>query len=673
MVYAREDVENVLAARGWREVRQIGEGSFAKALLVEASDGTQAVCKVMDITQASKKEAEAAAKEGRLLGSLRHPFVVRYRDSFCEAGVLCIIMDFCEGGELARQIRRARRNHQRIPEEQILRWFTQATLAVKFIHDKHILHRDLKPANFFLTKNGSLKMGDFGIAKTMACTLACAKTRIGTPYYLSPEVCQEKPYNWSSDMWSMGCILYEMCALQVPFDAHSLSGLVQKICYGPLPVVPDCYSDFLRRLCRQLLDREPKKRPSADEVIEESSTKVTWQGDRTGQYNTMSAEVKEVDSDTLDQALGMGGLDIKDIGEKLSDKRPLGGADFYGVEKLEGVEGYRFEFVGDTIHEYVLHALVRKGSSNLLCTVTTRAAGLLWADKNRFQTFAKIIESFKPQASYCFETGSHKKCLQLPLDLCGKMQVLQLPEIQRVVRQMLEEVRSLQREESAAKGTAAGVAGTYRKDDLAEYYSVTHGEWLPCVVIDADALGRVMIDLRPGVWLSPDVQASKMRPRREGSSDSSGSEEARHEKASEEHGPGGEVPIPAPAEQLKKLPNGRRRAVGVALRLRDSPRPPEEPRVVRCHEANYDQLDKLMGQDNARPVGRSPSVGAIDCQQAPMRRAPSYSGLASRPTPQNRRPALAPLHNPPNSRPPSSDSVGTPPLQAAKANLVCVR
>lgn len=137
--------------------------------------------------------------------------------------------------------------------------------------------------------------------------------------------------------------------------------------------------------------------PDNYKVIEQTSTKVSWQGDRTGQYNTMSAEVKEVDSDTLDKALGMGGLDIKDIGEKLSDKRPLGGADFYGVEKLEGVEGYRFEFVGDTIHEYVLHALVRKGSSNLLCTVTTRAAGLLWADNNRFQTFAKIMGSFKPQ------------------------------------------------------------------------------------------------------------------------------------------------------------------------------------------------------------------------------------------------------------------------------------
>ncbi|CAK9107201.1 unnamed protein product, partial [Durusdinium trenchii] len=151
MVYAREDISHVLAARG--------EGSFAKALLVESGDGTQAVCKVMDISEANKKEAEAALKEGRLLASLQHPFVVRYRDSFCEAGLLCLIMDFCEGGELAKQIRRARRNQQRIPEEQILRWFTQAMLSLKYVHDKHILHRDLKPANFFLTKTGPFTEG----------------------------------------------------------------------------------------------------------------------------------------------------------------------------------------------------------------------------------------------------------------------------------------------------------------------------------------------------------------------------------------------------------------------------------------------------------------------------------------------------------------------------------
>lgn len=519
MVYAREDVENVLAARGWREVKQIGEGSFAKALLVEASDGTQAVCKVMDISEASKKEAEDAAKEGRLLASLQHPFVVRYRDSFCEAGVLCLIMDFCEGGELAKQIRRARRNHQRIPEEQILRWFTQAMLSLKYIHDKHILHRDLKPANFFLTKTGSLKMGDFGIAKSMACTIAFAKTRIGTPYYLSPEVCQEKPYAWPSDMWSMGCILYEMCALQVPFDAHSISGLVQKICYGPLPIVPDSYSDFLRRLCRQLLDRDPKKRPSADEV-------------------------------------------------------------------------------------------------------------------------------------------------------------LQLPEIQKVVRQMLEEVRSLQQQERKAKAvTATAPTGSYRKDDVVEYYSVTHGEWLPATIIDTDTFGRVMIDLRPGVWLSSEVQASKIRPRESGSSDeSSGSQEGWRQKVSDEDAskvaPGDQqlsVDVPQPP------PKAERRRAPISVR-RESPRPqppapapPEEPRFPRP-EGGYDQLDRLLGE-KAKPT-RSPSAGAIERGgiPGPIRRAPSVGGLNHG----RRPPALVPLENPPgSSRAPSSDScrAGTPPTRPGSGEL----
>lgn len=518
MVYAREDVENVLAARGWREVKQIGEGSFAKALLVEASDGTQAVCKVMDISEASKKEAEDAAKEGRLLASLQHPFVVRYRESFCEAGVLCLIMDFCEGGELAKQIRRARRNHQRIPEEQILRWFTQAMLSLKYIHDKHILHRDLKPANFFLTKTGSLKMGDFGIAKTMACTIAFAKTRIGTPYYLSPEVCQEKPYAWPSDMWSMGCILYEMCALQVPFDAHSISGLVQKICYGPLPTVPDSYSDFLRRLCRQLLDRDPKKRPSADEV-------------------------------------------------------------------------------------------------------------------------------------------------------------LQLPEIQKVVRQMLEEVRSLQQQERKAKAvTATAPPGSYRKDEVVEYYSVTHGEWLPATIIDTDTFGRVMIDLRPGVWLSSEVQASKIRPREPGSSDeSSGSQEGWRQKVSDEDAskvapgdPPSSLDVPQPP------PKAERRRAPISVR-RESPRPvqppvpapPEEPRFGRPE--GYDQLDRLLGE-KAKPI-RSPSAGAIERGlPGPIRRAPSVGGLNRG----RRPPALVPLENPPgSSRAPSSDScrAGTPPTRPGSGEL----
>ncbi|CAJ1334300.1 unnamed protein product [Effrenium voratum] len=224
---------------------------------------------MVDVSRATPKEQREALQEGQLLASLKHPYVVRYRESFTESGWFCLLMDYCEGGDLTKQIDNARRKRQNIPEEQVLRWFTQAVLALKYIHERHVLHRDLKPGNFFISKAGCLKMGDFGIAKVLSCTLACARTQIGTPYYLSPEVCEEEPYAWPSDIWAMGCILYELCALKVPFEGPNIHRLVQKILTGTVPVLPGSYSEFLRRLCSEMLDRMPGQRPSADDILKQ--------------------------------------------------------------------------------------------------------------------------------------------------------------------------------------------------------------------------------------------------------------------------------------------------------------------------------------------------------------------------------------------------------------------
>lgn len=141
-------------------------------------------------------------------------------------------------------------------------------LAIKHIHDRKILHRDLKTQNIFMTQTNQIKIGDFGIARVLQHTYDCAQTAIGTPYYLSPEICQEKPYNQKSDIWSLGCILYEMVTLRHAFDANSMKGLVLKILRGTYPAIPSNYSQDLKDLIADMLIKDPTKRPSMRKILE---------------------------------------------------------------------------------------------------------------------------------------------------------------------------------------------------------------------------------------------------------------------------------------------------------------------------------------------------------------------------------------------------------------------
>lgn len=141
-------------------------------------------------------------------------------------------------------------------------------LAMNYVHDKKILHRDLKTQNIFLTSKGDIKIGDFGIARVLQHTYDCANTAIGTPYYLSPEICQEKPYNQKSDIWSLGCIFYEIATLNHAFDAQNMKGLIQKILKGSYPPLPEVYSPDLKKLLSEMLIKDPNKRPSIRKILE---------------------------------------------------------------------------------------------------------------------------------------------------------------------------------------------------------------------------------------------------------------------------------------------------------------------------------------------------------------------------------------------------------------------
>lgn len=262
------ECSRILERHQYKDLKQIGEGSFGKAILVQAGDGSKLVCKMVNMGHCSQQERQDTLKEGRLLAAFRHPFIVQYRESFVEKGWLCILMSFCEGGDLTSAIEAKRRENQFFSEDQVVFWMTEALLALKYIHERHVLHRDLKSSNFFVSAKGHLQMGDFGIATVLSNTAALAKTMIGTPNYMSPEACQEKPYTWPSDIWAMGCVLYELCALKLPFEGANFVILTQKIVRDPLPTMPPVFSRFLHTLYSAMMTRNPKYRPSASSILQ---------------------------------------------------------------------------------------------------------------------------------------------------------------------------------------------------------------------------------------------------------------------------------------------------------------------------------------------------------------------------------------------------------------------
>uniref|UniRef100_A0A8C7NDW9 non-specific serine/threonine protein kinase n=1 Tax=Oncorhynchus mykiss TaxID=8022 RepID=A0A8C7NDW9_ONCMY len=251
----------------YEKVRKIGEGSFGKAILVKSrEDGKQYVIKEIGISRMSSKERQESRKEVAVLANMSHPNIVQYKESFEECGCLYIVMDYCEGGDLFKTI-----NSQKgvqFPEEQILDWLVQICLALKHVHDRKILHRDIKSQNIFLTKDGTIQLGDFGIARVLNSTVELARTCIGTPYYLSPEICENKPYNNKSDVWALGCVLYEMCTLKHAFEAGNMKNLVLKIIRGSYPPVSIHYSQDLRSLMGQLFRRNPRERPSVSSILD---------------------------------------------------------------------------------------------------------------------------------------------------------------------------------------------------------------------------------------------------------------------------------------------------------------------------------------------------------------------------------------------------------------------
>ena len=276
----------------------IGKGTYGKIYkAVRRSDGVVVALKKVNLKRQSSQEQTDTLNEIRVMERVDHPNIVKFYEAFLEGGSVYIVMEYLGGGDLSTLIRWYSAAKTPIPEETLWRYCAELASAFKYMHAMRIIHRDIKPSNILIsntpstfisnnnnsntnntnnsnnsnnTTNNSLenqlKVADFGFGKSLGAQLM-AYSSVGTPIYYSPEAISGCGYNESSDIWGLGCVMYELATFRVPFSAANLAGLKRAILYEKPAPIPAAYSKDMENLIMSMLCKDPKIRPCAAQIL----------------------------------------------------------------------------------------------------------------------------------------------------------------------------------------------------------------------------------------------------------------------------------------------------------------------------------------------------------------------------------------------------------------------
>lgn len=252
--------------RDFKVVGCIGKGSYGAVYKCKRRlDGESYAVKEVNITKLNPREREDAVNEIRVLASVHHPNVIGYHDAFTERDNLYIVMEFAERGDICGKLKKYREANRFLREEVVWAYFIQMAQAVAHLHSRRIMHRDIKPKNVFLTSKDHIRIGDLGCSKVLKKDLA--RTQIGTPYYMSPEIWGNLAYGYSCDVWALGCVLFEMCALRPPFAGKDLPSLSSAVCRSATPAIPRHFSSELQGIVNTMLNKSAADRPSISSIL----------------------------------------------------------------------------------------------------------------------------------------------------------------------------------------------------------------------------------------------------------------------------------------------------------------------------------------------------------------------------------------------------------------------
>ena len=253
---------------GFEILEKLGDGAYSVVYKVRRKeDSKRYALKKVRLHNLSEKEKENSLNEVRILASVKSTFVISYKEAFIDENEksLCIVMEYADKGDLYQKICQFKKMGCLIDEVDVWRIFIQMTKGLKALHDLKILHRDLKSANIFLFSDGSAKIGDLNVSKVAHKGLGYTQT--GTPYYASPEVWRDEPYDIKSDIWSLACVTYEMIALHPPFRAENMEALYNKVIKCQYGKISDRYSSDISEIIKLLLKVKSKDRPTCGQIL----------------------------------------------------------------------------------------------------------------------------------------------------------------------------------------------------------------------------------------------------------------------------------------------------------------------------------------------------------------------------------------------------------------------
>ena len=255
--------------RDFKKEKVLGKGSFGSVYLVRRKqDNKIYALKTVIMEKLNKREQENSVNEVRILASINHPNVIGYKEAFWDddGSSLNIVMEYADDGDLHSKIKKMKKAGGFFNEPIVWSYSIQMIEGLKALHDKKIMHRDLKSANILLVKDKhQCKLGDMNVSKVIKEKVL--RTQTGTPYYASPEVWNDNPYSYKSDLWSIGCVIYELCALRPPFQGKDLDELYENVCRGEPERINKIYSDDLWKMILMLLKVDVNQRVDCSQFL----------------------------------------------------------------------------------------------------------------------------------------------------------------------------------------------------------------------------------------------------------------------------------------------------------------------------------------------------------------------------------------------------------------------